>query len=155
MIDKIKALCIKHREILVYCIVGAMTTVVAWGAKFLWNFLFFGWTAIPTVSQNTVLTIVENVAGIAFAYPANRKWVFRSKNPNIPQELLSFIGSRLVTMVLGYLLNLLFVNVLGTHTVIATVVSGVAVIIGNYVLSKLFVFRKKQDEGAAGVSDTE
>ena len=31
MIEKIKALCVKHREILVYLIVGGLTTVVSWG----------------------------------------------------------------------------------------------------------------------------
>ena len=67
MIEKIKALCIKHREILVYLIVGGLTTVVAWGCKFLWNILFYGATAYPTGLQNTVLSVVENVTGIAFA----------------------------------------------------------------------------------------
>ena len=65
--EKIKELCIKHREILVYIIVGGLTTVVAWGCKFLWNAAFYAGTALPTVTQNTVLSVVENVSGIAFA----------------------------------------------------------------------------------------
>ena len=143
---KIKPLCIQYRELIVYVIVGGLTTVVAWGCKFLWNFLFFGGAAYPTVAQNTVLSIVENVSGIAFAYPTNRRWVFRSTNPNILPELASFVGSRLATMVMGYLLNLLFVNVLGISVFISTVIVGIAVIIGNYVLSKLFVFKKKEEK---------
>ena len=67
MIEKIKALCIKYREILVYIIVGGMTTVVSWGCKFLWGAIFYPGVTIPTVAQNTVLVIVENVAGILFA----------------------------------------------------------------------------------------
>ena len=143
MIEKIKALCIKYRELIVYIIVGGLTTVVAWGCKFLWNFLFFGNTAYPTVAQNTVLSIVENVSGIAFAYPTNRKWVFQSKNPNILAEAGSFVGSRLITMLLGWLLNLLFVNVLGVPMIISTIVASVFVVVGNYIISKLLVFRKK------------
>ena len=142
MIEKIKALCVKHREILVYLIVGGLTTVVSWGAKFLWNLAFYGDTPDPTVLQNTVLSVVENAAGIAFAYPTNRAWVFQSKNPNILAEASSFVGSRLLTMLLGWLLNLLLVNVLGVTTWVATIVAGVAVVVGNYVLSKLFVFKK-------------
>ena len=149
MIEKIKALCIKYREILVYLIVGVLTTFVSWGCKFLWNFLFYAGTAYPTVAQNTVLTVVENVSGIAFAYPTNRRWVFRSKNPNILGEMGSFVGSRLATMLMGYLLNLLLVNVLGVSVFVSTVIVGVAVVIGNYVLSKLLVFRKKKGEGEA------
>ena len=141
--EKTKELCIKHREILVYIIVGGLTTVVAWGCKFLWNAVFYAGTALPTVTQNTVLSVVENVSGIAFAYPTNRKWVFQSKNPNILSELISFIGSRAATWILGWLLNMLLVNVLNVSVFISTVVVGIVVIIGNYVFSKLLVFRKK------------
>ena len=141
--EKIKELCIKHREILVYIIVGGLTTVVAWGCKFLWNAVFYAGTALPTVTQNTVLSVVENVSGIAFAYPTNRKWVFQSKNPSILSELISFIGSRAATWILGWLLNMLLVNVLNVSVFISTVVVGIVVIIGNYVFSKLLVFRKK------------
>ena len=59
MMERIRTLCIKHREILVYLIVGVMTTVVAWTAKFLWNFIFYAGTAHPTPVQTTILTIVE------------------------------------------------------------------------------------------------
>jgi putative flippase GtrA len=126
--------------------VGGLTTLVSWAAKFLWNFAFYGGTAEPTVAQNTILSVVENAAGIAFAYPANRKWVFQSKNPNILAEAGSFVGSRLLTMLLGWLLNLLLVNVLGISTYIATVVSAVFVVVGNYIISKLLVFRGKKQE---------
>ena len=142
MIEKIKALCVKHREILVYLIVGGLTTVVSWAAKFLWNLAFYGGTPDPTALQNTILSVVENAAGIAFAYPTNRKWVFQSKNPNILAEAGSFVGSRLVTMVLGWLLNLLFTNVLGVPMMVSTVIASVFVVVGNYVISKLLVFRK-------------
>lgn len=146
MIERIKALCIKYREIIVYLIVGVLTTIVAWGCKFLFNWVFYGGTALPTVAQNTVLSIVENVSGIAFAYPTNRRWVFQSKNPNILSELLSFIGSRAATWILGWLLNMLMVNVLGISVFVSTVVVGILVVIGNYVFSKLLVFRSKKPE---------
>ena len=146
MIEKLRGFCKKHREILVYLIVGGLTTLVSWAAKFLWNFAFYGGTAAPTVAQNTILSVVENAAGIAFAYPTNRKWVFQSKNPHILAEAGSFVGSRLLTMLLGWLLNLLLVNVLGISTYIATVVSAVFVVVGNYIISKLLVFRKKKQE---------
>ena len=142
MIEKIKALCVKHREILVYLIVGGLTTVVSWAAKFLWNLAFYGGTPDPTALQNTILSVVENAAGIAFAYPTNRRWVFQSKNPNILAEVGSFVGSRLLTMLLGWLLNLLFTNVLGVPMMVSTVIASVFVVVGNYIISKLLVFRK-------------
>ena len=133
----------KHREVLVYLFIGGLTTLVSWAAKFLWNFAFYAGTAEPTALQNTILSAVENTAGIAFAYPSNRKWVFRSKNPHILAEAGSFVGSRLITMLLGWLANLLMVNGLGMSVYVSTVIAAVLVIIGNYVISKLLVFRKK------------
>ena len=143
MIEKIKALCVKHREILVYLIVGVLTTIVSWAAKFLWNFLFYAGTSTPTVVQHTILSVVENASGIAFAYPTNRRWVFQSKNPNILAEAGSFVGSRLATMAMSWLLNLLLTNALGIPMAVSTIVSAVFVVIANYLISKLLVFRGK------------
>ena len=145
MIEKIKALCVKYREIIIYMIVGGMTTVVSWGCKFLWGAIFYPGVTLPTVAQNTVLNIVENVSGILFAYWPNRRWVFRSHDPNIPGEFANFVGSRLGTWGLSYVLNLLLCNVLKLDYRIATVLVSVVVVIGNYVISKLLIFRKKKE----------
>ena len=141
MIEKIKALCIKHREILVYLIVGGMTTVVAWAAKFIWNFAFYEGTAFPTVTENFILSVVNWVAGVAFAYPMNRRFVFQSKNPQILKELGGFVMSRVATLVLDIVVMQVLVLV-GVNVYIATFISAVLVIIGNYVFSKFFVFNK-------------
>ena len=144
MIERIKALCIKHREIIVYLIVGVMTTVVAWAAKFLWNIVFYAGTAHPLPVQTTILTIVEFVAGVAFAYPTIRKWVFQSTNPNILKEAAGFVASRLATLGIQMLLNLVLINVLNMNFYLATVLISVVVVVSNYVFSKLLVFRKKK-----------
>ena len=144
MIEKIKALCVKYREIIIYMIVGGMTTLVSWGCKFLWGAIFYPGVTIPTVAQNTVLVIVENVAGILFAYFPNRRWVFQSKDPNILREFTGFVGSRLGTWGLSYVLNLLLTNVLHIDYRVTTIIVGVVVVIGNYVISKFLVFRKKK-----------
>ena len=143
MIEKIKALCRKHRESLVYLIVGGMTTLVSWGCKFLFGAVFYPGVTLPTVGQNTVLNIVENVSGILFAYLPNRKWVFQSKEKRILPEFLGFVTSRLGTWGLSLLLNLLFVNVFHIDYRITTIIVAVFVIVGNYLISKLLVFRKK------------
>ncbi len=143
MIEKIRQIIIKYRELLVYVIVGGMTTVVSWSCKFLWGAVFYPGVTLPTVGQNTVLNIVENVSGILFAYFPNRKWVFQSRNPKILSEFAGFFSSRLGTWGLSYVLNLVLVNVLHVDYRITTVVVGVVVVVGNYVISKLVVFRKK------------
>lgn len=141
--EKIKELCIKHREIIVYLIVGVMTTVFAWAIRFLWNIVFYAGTAHPLPIQTTILTIVEFIAGVSFAYPTNRKWVFRSTNPNILKEAAGFVSARLTTLGIQMLLNLVIINLLHVNFYVATVVIGIIVVILNYVFSKLLVFRKK------------
>lgn len=146
MIETIKKLLVKYRELIVYVIVGVLTTIVAWGAKFLWNFLFYGNTAHPTHMQNLILSTVNWVAGVAFAYPANRKWVFRSKNPDILKECTGFVASRIATWIMDILLMQLLCNVLGLTLMTGTLITAVAVTVGNYVFSKLLVFKKGQTQ---------
>lgn len=144
MIEKIKALCVKYREIIVYVIVGGLTTVVSWAAKFAWNFIFYGGTAYPTELQAVILSTVENVAGILFAYPMNRRFVFQSKDPEIFKEFLKFALSRVSTLLLSLALNVLL-TWMGVNIYVTTIIAAVVVVIMNYVLSKLLVFRKKEE----------
>ena len=78
MIEKIKELWTKYEEIIVYLIVGGLTTVVSWSAKFLANFLLFDNTLYPTAMQNVILSFINWAAGVAFAYPTNRKDAYYS-----------------------------------------------------------------------------
>ena len=145
MMQIIKKLLVKYREPITYILVGGGTTAVAWGCKYLWNLFFFGGTLFPNMMQITVLSIVENVAAIAYAYPANRKWVFHSTSPNILEELIKFTGSRVVVWVLGWLLNMLLVSVLGINMLLSTVLVGIIGVNVNFVLSKLLIFRHNRN----------
>lgn len=144
MIEKTKTFCVHYRELIVYIIVGGLTTIVGWGSKFLWNIIFYGGIAYPTSLQNAILSVVEWVAGVAFAYPMNRKWVFQSKTPDILKEAFGFVVSRLATLGLNFLTMQLLVNFMRVNFYASTIIAGVLVIVGNYVFSKLFVFRKKE-----------
>ena len=145
MKEKIIELLKKYREIIVYLIVGVMTTVVSWAAKFLFNFIFYAGTAYPTASQNLVLSIVNWVAGVAFAYPTNRRFVFESKDPNILPECTKFVLSRVSTLILDAVVMQILVAI-GLDLYIATLISAVLVVIANYVFSKVFVFKKKTED---------
>ena len=141
MTEKIKALLIKHREIIVYLFVGGLTTVISWAAKFIWNFAFYDGTAFPTVTQNFILSAVNWVAGVAAAYPMNRRWVFQSKNPQILKEATGFVMSRVATLILDIVVMQVLV-LIGVNLYVATVISAVLVIVGNYLFSKFFIFKK-------------
>ena len=137
-----KKLFIKYEEIIVYSIVGVMTTIVSWFCMFFVNIVIFGNPLNPTSAQILVLSVVNWTAGVAFAFPTNRKFVFKSKNPNIFAELVKFIISRLFTLFLDIIVRQVM-GFMGIDVYVTTVVSAVLVIIGNYIFSKLLVFRKK------------
>lgn len=140
---KIHELYVKYEEILVYLVVGVLTTLVALGAKFLFNAIVYQNTAHPTSFQNLILSTVNWVAGVTFAYFANRKYVFRSHGPMLP-EAVKFVASRVSTYILDIVVMQVLGNLLGMSLLIATIISAVLVTIANYVFSKLFVFKKEK-----------
>ena len=137
MDDRLRSLLVKYREVIAYLIVGVLATIVSWGAKALFDLVFFEGTTHPTNFQNFVLSFVNWIAGVAFAYPTNRRW-----EENILKEATEFVASRVATLVLDILVMQLLGNVLGIDLYIATIISTALVVIGNYVFSKMFVFRK-------------
>lgn len=145
MIEKIKELWKKYEEIIVYLIVGGITTVISWTAMFSVSYLAFGNPLHPTSTQNLVLSTVNWSAGVAAAYPMNRIWVFKSKDANIFRECSKFVMSRISTYVLEIVIRQLFGR-LGINVYVTTIVAAILVIIGNYILSKLLVFRKQKKQ---------
>ena len=62
------------------------------------------------------------------------------------EPILEILLSLGLGAIMGWLLNMLMVNVLGISVFVSTVVVGILVVIGNYVFSKLLVFRSKKPE---------
>ncbi len=142
MIEKIKGFIKKYyQEMIAYLIVGCLTTIVAWGAMYLASWLLFGNPLYPTQFENAVMSVVNWVAGVIFAYFTNRRFVFKSHEPML-KEIPKFVSSRISTFILDLVIRQLF-GILGINTYVTTLVSAVLVFIGNYVFSKLLVFKKK------------
>ncbi len=129
----------KYREIIIYGVVGVLTTAVSWIASFVLKLFLDDQIAW----QNLIINTLSWIAAIAFAYPANRKYVFASKNSNIIRECAEFVGSRLATGVMEVGLMSLTVNVLKINFWVSKLLVSIIVIIANYILSKLVVFKTK------------
>lgn len=143
MIEKLKTLCVKYREIIVYLIVGVLTTIVAWLACYVAK-LFLN---SSDTLQNNIINTIGWVAGVCFAYPTNRRWVFRSTNPQILKEFLGFAASRLSTWILELVIMTVTVNLLHMDYWIAKIfIAAVLVTILNYVFSKLLIFNRKNKD---------
>ncbi|MCR5483025.1 MAG: GtrA family protein [Bacilli bacterium] len=127
-----------------YVIVGALTTVVALGTK-------FGLLATCLDQKNglelQIAEIISWLVALIFAYVANKLFVFKVKGSNIIKEFLSFTSGRVFTQTLQMLIMWGFVTRLkldsNAWVIFWSLVCQVMQIVFNYVISKLFVFKKK------------
>ena len=129
----------KKEEIWNYLIVGALTTLVSLLSYYLCVITFLN-PNIPLELQ--IANIISWVIAVLFAYITNRIFVFKSQEKNIIKELTSFVGSRVSTLLIEMLTMFIFVSLLQFNDKIIKIIAQIIVIIGNYVISKLFVFKK-------------
>ncbi len=142
MVDKIKELCRKYEEIIAYLIVGVLNTIVSWAAFFICAYTILD---AQVVWQNMMLSVISWVVGVVFGYFMNRKYVFKSTEPNMWKEFLQFSGGRVSTGVLDLVMMVVMVNWMGISEDFSKIFVSVLVMIGNYLLSKLFVFKKTEE----------
>ena len=124
-----------------------LATVVSLGVKYL---LLFTILDAGNALELQLSVIISWVAACTFAYITNRLWVFESKSKEILKEITKFFTSRLVTLGLEMLIMFVFVTALGLNSdiwvIVWTLVAQIVVIVGNYILSKLLVFKNKKKE---------
>lgn len=143
--QKLKELYLKYEEVIVYLFFGVLATIVNLATKYL---LLFTILDASNGFELQMAVIISWVVACLFAYFTNRTWVFKSKSKEIIKEMTKFISARLATLGLEMFIMFLFVTVLGLNSdlwvIIWTLVAQALVIIGNYILSKLIVFKNKE-----------
>ena len=151
---KIKELFKKHKEIIMYLIFGVLTTVVSWGSYALFE-IVLGTVIFNNIVLSAIANILSWIVAVLFAYITNKLWVFESKSFKkdvVLKEFAAFVGSRLLSGVVEWagvpLLMLVGLNqaIFGIEGMLAKVIISVVVVILNYILSKLLVFKKKKEE---------
>lgn len=138
----------KYEEIINYLIIGVLTTVVNLAVKYA---LLFTVLNASDATQLQIAVVISWVVACIFAYITNRKIVFKSKSKKILKEFTAFVSARLFTLFLEMLIMFVFVTLLKLNSnlwvVIWSLVAQIVVIVVNYVLSKLVIFKKeKKDE---------
>lgn len=170
MIEKIKKIYQKHKEIIRYMFFGIITTVVSLG--FCYATLKLGVlfeplrdkAGEPTELLDIIGSITQWVSGVLVAFFTSKLWVFTDSEKGrraTLKQLATFSGARVATLFVeivinlaviaafdaaGYkapVLNLLIISLPLTSRLWAKVVSSVVVVISNYLISKLWVFKKK------------
>lgn len=138
--NKIKELYLKYKEVINYLIFGVLTTVVSLAVYYICVFTFLN---PENAIQLQIANILSWIAGVAFAYFTNRKYVFESKENNKLKEAGKFVLARLITLVMDMIIMWLGVTVLHLNDKIIKLISQVVIIVSNYIFSKVFVFKKQ------------
>jgi len=126
-------------ETIRYLVVGVLTTLVNYSLFELLHSLF-GLSV-------TISNIISIAASVIFAYVANKLIVFRRHSGTFAElalEFFKFVGSRLITMALEIGMVELFDKVLGADARLGKIISQVLVVIANYFISKLIVFKTRK-----------
>ena len=131
----------KHKEGFNYLIFGGLTTLLSLLVYYAVTFTFLN-------PDNTIELQIANILswifGFLFAYFTNRKYVFESKNKKVSEEFFKFFLSRISTLLLDMAIMFVFVTFLKFNDKVFKIISQVLVMLSNYILIKLLVFKKKE-----------
>jgi len=140
-----------HKEPILYVFFGGFTTLIS-----LASYMVFVWMGLDLNVSN----ILSWVCGVLFAFVSNKWFVFSSKSTEtttLVRELGSFVGARIFTGVLAFILFPILLAVgldgdfMGTAGFLARIVTSIIEIILNWIFSKYLVFVKKTDNNPGDV----
>lgn len=123
------------KELTAYGIFGVLTTLVNLAV---YNLTL--WTGLSYGVANTVAFIIS----VLFAFFTNRSYVFLSQRMGVKAiflEMCHFFAARMLTFVVETAGLWLMVEYLGMGTSIPKYIMTVIVVILNYIISKLIVFK--------------
>jgi putative flippase GtrA len=125
-------------EMILYIVFGVFTTLI--------NIVAFQIANGPLHWSWQMANILAWVLAVAFAFITNKLYVFRSKSlaaAVVLKELIEFVGARLLSLGVDYLCMWILIDVFGWNELLSKIADNVIVVLINYVLSKLIIFRKK------------
>ena len=134
---------VKNKEMLLYLFFGVLTTAVSFVTAGISKVLLEQ-AGIGKGGVSTTSTVISWICAVTFAYVTNRIWVFESEAEGkkaIISEAASFYGGRINTAPMPIMDR--NKKQISFNYWITKIVANVVVLILNYVISKLVVFRKK------------
>ena len=131
---------VKYKEPLLYLFFGGLTTLISIFVFWLFN--------SPLGLNELVANLISRLLAVLFAFLTNKTWVFQSggQEKGFLSLMLSFYAGRLVTLGVEELLLLVFITWLGFNSMAVKIAAQIVVIVLNYVISKLLVFRDKGEK---------
>lgn len=144
--EKLQNIYYKYEEKWMYLLFGGLTTVISIATKLLLFYLVPG----EPKWESTAGVVFSWICAVTFAFFTNKKYVFKNETKTRGEfwkVFASFYGARLATLGMEEIIFLVCCDWLGMNKSIITFASQVLIFVANYVLSKIFVFRKKNDGG--------
>ena len=125
---------ILNKETILYLIFGVLTTIV--------NILTF--SIMERLTTNLIFNnTVAWICSVLFAFITNRNIVFQSTGNKL-KELCLFFGSRIVSLLFDNALIFILIEKLMLNNILSKIIVNVFVVVINYILSKLIVFKKEK-----------
>ena len=172
--EKIKKIYQKHRLVIRYLLFGFITTVLSLLACYITvksaALIWHDDNGDPTAIADTLGSVTQWIVGVLVAFFTNKLWVFTNAEHGVKatfKQLLIFSNARIATFFIEWVINLGIIALLDrvfhynapvlnliimdfelSARIWAKVISSVIVVITNYYISKLVVFKKK-NEGQA------
>lgn len=161
----------KYREIIMYCVFGATTTLVSWVVYSLCErllppvhmadsafeplvsrliHLLGGSTDVDTFLSMTLAGVISWLVAVTVAFVTNKLWVFESRSweaPLVRAEALTFFGGRIATGLLEIAAVPALVGwgfdltLFGVNGLPAKILVSLVIVVLNYILSKFISFR--------------
>lgn len=141
MMERTVGLFNKYKEIILYVVFGGLTTIVNFIVFFSLN--MFG---MNYLMRNAIAIIVS----IMFAYITNKICVFNTESNSIKSivlEFTKFISCRGFSALCDMFCMYVIVSLMNLSEIFAKIVTGIIVILLNYVFSKYFIFKKETVKG--------
>lgn len=137
----------KYEEKWLYLFFGVLTTAVSFVSAGIAKALLEK-TGMGDSMVGTVSTVISWICAVTFAYLTNRAWVFGSEAKGtkaLAAEAASFYGGRVFTLIVEAVMMAVGYGVIKINYWVMKIIANVVVLILNYVISKVFVFRKKDE----------
>lgn len=125
----------KYKALILYGIFGVTTTII--------NVVSYALLLFIGINVQ-IAVVISWLLAVIVAYFTNRVWVFNSgavTKLELLREFISFMLARLATLVVEMVIIWFGVQLLNQDPIVWKIIDNIVVIILNYIISKLIVFK--------------
>jgi putative flippase GtrA len=124
---------------IIYVIYGAFATVVSFGTQY---------AASTAGCKVAVSTVISWLCAVTFAFFTNKICVFKDKRAGVKvylKQAATFYSARLLSLLFEVIFLVVTVDNLHMQEMIMKLIAQVVIVIMNYIISKLFIFKNSEN----------